>query len=135
MVIYNVDAIAEALGIYPSAFFVTLISLANGLGRVSAGRSRRNNPNLSLPHTLTLRRPPERLHHLPLLFFQAAHARLRRIKYGLRAAGALDRLHGPLVALSAPRGLPLRLHHRPCRRQYCRHLRREVHRNELRIHR
>jgi hypothetical protein len=33
MVIYNVDAIAEALSVYPSSFFVTLISLANGAGR------------------------------------------------------------------------------------------------------
>jgi len=37
MVIYNVDAIAEALGVSPSSYFVTLISLANGLGRVSSG--------------------------------------------------------------------------------------------------
>ena len=33
MVIDNIDAIADALGISPSAFFVTLISLANGAGR------------------------------------------------------------------------------------------------------
>lgn len=37
MVIYNVDAIAEAVDKEPSSFFVTLISLTNGLGRVFAG--------------------------------------------------------------------------------------------------
>lgn len=39
MVIYNVYAIAYSVGKSPSAFFVTLISLANGLGRVTAGLS------------------------------------------------------------------------------------------------
>lgn len=33
MVIDNIDAIADALSIDPSTFFVTLISLANGAGR------------------------------------------------------------------------------------------------------
>jgi hypothetical protein len=37
MVIYNVNAIAQAVNKSPSSFFVTLISLANGMGRVSAG--------------------------------------------------------------------------------------------------
>lgn len=37
MVIYNVYDIAESVGKSPSTFFVTLISLANGLGRVTAG--------------------------------------------------------------------------------------------------
>eukprot|EP01034_Spumella_vulgaris_P022069 gene22069-28164_t len=37
MVIYNVNVIAQAVDKSPSSFFVTLISLANGLGRVSAG--------------------------------------------------------------------------------------------------
>ncbi len=39
MVIYNVNAIAQAADLSPSSFFVTLISLANGLGRVLAGLS------------------------------------------------------------------------------------------------
>ena len=37
MVIYNINAIAESVGKYPSTFFVTLVSLANGMGRVLAG--------------------------------------------------------------------------------------------------
>jgi MFS family permease len=37
MVIYNINAIASAAGKSPSTFFVSLISLANGLGRVLAG--------------------------------------------------------------------------------------------------
>lgn len=37
MVIDNINAIAEAVGTTPSAFFVTLVSLANGLGRILAG--------------------------------------------------------------------------------------------------
>lgn len=37
MVIYNINAIAVSAGKYPSTFFVTLIALANGLGRVTAG--------------------------------------------------------------------------------------------------
>ena len=37
MVIDNINAIAEAVGRHPSDFFVTLVSLANGAGRVSAG--------------------------------------------------------------------------------------------------
>lgn len=37
MVIYNVYAIAEAVDKEPTTFFVTMISLANGLGRVFAG--------------------------------------------------------------------------------------------------
>ena len=37
MVIYNIESIASSLGKSPSSFFVTLISLANGLGRISSG--------------------------------------------------------------------------------------------------
>ena len=37
MVIYNVNAIASSVGKHPSTFFVSLLSLANGLGRVLAG--------------------------------------------------------------------------------------------------
>jgi MFS family permease len=37
MVIYNINAIASSVGKSPSTFFVTLVSLANGLGRVLAG--------------------------------------------------------------------------------------------------
>ena len=37
MVIDNINAIAEAVGRHPSDFFVALVSLANGAGRVSAG--------------------------------------------------------------------------------------------------
>lgn len=37
MVIYNVDSIAEAVDKEPTSFFVTLIALSNGLGRVFAG--------------------------------------------------------------------------------------------------
>eukprot|EP01038_Epipyxis_sp_PR26KG_P010379 gene10379-13942_t len=37
MVIYNVNAIAQAANKQPSSFFVTLISLANGFGRLTAG--------------------------------------------------------------------------------------------------
>ena len=47
MVIYNVEAVAEALGVTPSSYFVTLISLANGLGRVLAG-----SPLNDLPHVI-----------------------------------------------------------------------------------
>lgn len=37
MVIYNVNAVANAAGERPSPFFVSLISLANGVGRLVAG--------------------------------------------------------------------------------------------------
>ena len=37
MVIYNVNAIATSVGKHPSTFFVSLLSLANGMGRVLAG--------------------------------------------------------------------------------------------------
>jgi MFS family permease len=37
MVIDNINAIAEAVGQHPNDFFVALVSLANGLGRVTAG--------------------------------------------------------------------------------------------------
>jgi MFS family permease len=37
MVIDNVNEIAEAVNKYPSSFFVALIALANGAGRVTAG--------------------------------------------------------------------------------------------------
>eukprot|EP01035_Chromulina_nebulosa_P026299 gene26299-34405_t len=39
MIIYNINAITESFSIYPSSFFVALISLANGLGRVLTGLS------------------------------------------------------------------------------------------------
>ena len=37
MVIDNINAIAESIGEYPSNFFVTLVSLANGIGRFVTG--------------------------------------------------------------------------------------------------
>jgi hypothetical protein len=37
MVIDNINAIADAVGRHPSDFYVSLVSLANGAGRVSAG--------------------------------------------------------------------------------------------------
>ena len=37
MVIYNINAIASSVGKNPSTFFVTLVALANGMGRVLAG--------------------------------------------------------------------------------------------------
>ena len=37
MVIDNINAIAESIGEYPSNFFVTLVSLANGIGRFATG--------------------------------------------------------------------------------------------------
>ena len=39
MVIYNVNVIAAAVGEQPSIYFVSLLSLANGVGRLSAGLS------------------------------------------------------------------------------------------------
>ena len=37
MVIDNINAICDAVGKHPSDFYVSLVSLANGAGRVSAG--------------------------------------------------------------------------------------------------
>lgn len=37
MVIDNINAIAESIGEHPSTFFVTLVSLANGIGRFATG--------------------------------------------------------------------------------------------------
>lgn len=37
MVIDNINAIAESIGEHPSSFFITLVSLANGIGRFATG--------------------------------------------------------------------------------------------------
>lgn len=55
MVIDNINAIAEAVGQHPNDFFVALVSLANGAGRVSAGyASDRLSAHLSKLQLLSL---------------------------------------------------------------------------------